>query len=196
MWRTIDIVPSSIRNDPQVQAACGAIDAELEQIYHDFQPETANPSILFWPYINAQVPPLLDVLAWEMHVDVWQGWDGDLSIEEKRTLIEQSIDWHQHKGTKYAVEQMLKTVFRTGYVTEWYQYGGDPYYFRIIVNETIDAERLDRVIQGIYAVKNIRSWLDDISVAQIVPPQILYVTVHVTVVYVNVFIPISTNDRP
>ena len=49
-------------------------------------------------------------LGWEMHVDVWAGWEGDLSIEKKRQLIDESIEWHRHKGTKWAVERMLQTV--------------------------------------------------------------------------------------
>ena len=119
MWRTIDIVPSSIANDPQVQAACDAIDAELQAIYGCMSEVPGG--ILFWPFVDQQVPPMLDVLAWEMHVDVWQGWEGDLSVEQKRDLINQSIDWHRHKGTRYAVDQMLRTVFQEGAVTEWYQ---------------------------------------------------------------------------
>jgi phage tail P2-like protein len=166
MWRTIDIVPSSIREDPQVQAACEAIDAELQQIYTEFLPESAastgQPSICFWPFVMQQVPPLLDVLAWEMHVDVWAGWEGTLDLETKRRLIEESIHWHQHKGTRYAVDQMLATVFKQGVVTEWYEYGGRPYYFRIITeDEIVDPDQLLAVIDGIYAVKNVRSWLDE-----------------------------------
>lgn len=155
MFNTIDIVPDSIKNDPQVIAACGAIDKELSEIYDEI------PSICFWPFVNQQVPPLLDVLAWEMHVDVWQGWEGDLSIEKKRQLINDSIDWHQHKGTKWAVEQMLATVFTKGYVIEWYQYGGNPYFFQIVTEDPVsDPGQIATVINAIYAVKNERSWLD------------------------------------
>jgi phage tail P2-like protein len=165
MWRTVDIVPSSIRDDPQVQAACEAIDAELQQIYDGFLPGApeANPSILFWPFVLEQLPPLLDVLAWEMHVDVYAGWQGDLDLETKRRLIEESIYWHQHKGTRYAVNQMLATVFKQGVVTEWWEYGGSRRYrFRIITEDDIvDPDDLARVIAGIYAVKNVRSWLDE-----------------------------------
>jgi phage tail P2-like protein len=154
MWRTLDIVPSSIRGDPQVIAACGAIDKELEQIY------SCIPSILFWPFVDEQVPPLLDVLAWEMHVDVWAGWEGDLDIETKRELINKSIDWHRHKGTRYAVDQMLQTVFKQGAVTEWYEYGGRPFYFRIAFEGDITGVQFNQVLEAVYAVKNVRSWLD------------------------------------
>jgi phage tail P2-like protein len=188
MQKTIDIVPSSIRNDPQVIAACEAIDEELLDLYDEL------PTLCFWPFIDQQVPPLLDVLAWEMHVDVWQGWEGDLTVEKKRDLINQSIDWHQHKGTKYAVEQMLKTVFSQAYVTEWYQYGGNPYFFKIIVKQQIgDPDKLEQLVQAIYAVKNARSWLEGFEVSFSVPHQ-LYISI-IVVRMVTVRIPVSTNSH-
>jgi phage tail P2-like protein len=189
MWKTIDIVPSSIREDPQVQAACLAIDEQFQEIYNEM------PAICFWPFVNQQVPPLLDVLAWEMHVDVWQGWSGDLDIATKRDLIEQSIDWHQHKGTKYAVEQMLKTVFTKAYVTEWYQYGGNPYFFKIIVQQQIgDPTALNQLTQSIIAVKNARSWLEGFEVSFAAPLERLYIAV-IVVRMVTVRVPVSTNSQ-
>jgi phage tail P2-like protein len=154
MWRTIDIVPSSIRDDPQVISACEAIDKELESIYD------CIPSILFWPFVDEQVPPLLDILAWEMHVDIWQGWEGDLDNETKVQLINQSIDFHRHKGTRYAVDQILKTVFKQGTVTEWYEYGGLPFFFRIVFEDDVSGTQWNQVLEAVYAMKNVRSWLD------------------------------------
>lgn len=186
MWNTIDIVPSSIRNDPQVQAACAAIDIELKSIYD------CIPSICFWPFIDQQVPPLLDVLAWEMHVDVWQGWEGDLTVEQKRDLINQSIDWHQHKGTKYAVERMLHTVFSKAYVAEWYQYGGNPYFFRLVVEEQIsDPDKLARLTDAINAVKNERSWMEGFIVSKAAPQNLWIGIVNVKTTIHR--IPVSTN---
>jgi phage tail P2-like protein len=160
VWKTLEICPSSIRDDPQVQAACGAIDRELEQIYGCM---SAVPGgILFWPFVNQQVPPLLDILMWEMHVDIWQNIEGDpLTTEKKQELINESIDWHRHKGTRYAVNEMLKIVFGQGRVTEWYEYGGEPFFFRILFEGAISSTQWDQILTAIYAVKNVRSWLDE-----------------------------------
>jgi phage tail P2-like protein len=197
MWKTIDIVPSSIRGDPQVQSACEVIDDEIEAIYGGFLPETATPSILFWPFVDEQIQPMLDIIAWEMHVDVWAGWDGALTDEQKKVLINKSIDWHQHLGTKYAVEQMLKTVFRTGYVSEWYEYGGNPYFFRVTIEEPlVDQDRLDRCIAGIMAVKNVRSWMEEIVTPSDTSRAFMYVAVIITQILENMSIPVSDNPRP
>ena len=158
MWKTLEIVPSSIRDDPQVIAACEAIDKELVAIYDE---TAAVPDgILFWPFVDQQFPPLLDILAWEMHVDVWAGWEADLDVETKRALINQSIDWHRHKGTRYAVDQMLRTVFKQGTVTEWYEYWGLPYFFRISFEGDITGTQWEQIKTAVFAVKNVRSWLD------------------------------------
>ena len=190
MNKTIDIVPGSIRGDPQVIAACEAIDAELVDLNEEL------PTLNFWPFVDQQVSPMIDVMAWEMHVDVWQGWGGALTVDKKRELVNQSIDWHQHKGTKYAVEQMLKVVFGQAYVTEWYQYGGNPYFFKIIVKQPIgDPIALEQVTNAILAVKNARSWLEGFEVsfsAPIMPIQ--YISI-VVVRIVNVRIPVSTNSH-
>ena len=192
MWRTLEIVPSSIRADPQVIAACESIDRQLQEM------QDGIPSILFWPFVDQQVPPLLDILAWEMHVDMWAGWDGELSVEKKIELINSSIDWHRHKGTVYAVEQMLKTVFREGYIQEWYEYGGRPYYFRIVTKEPFDQERFDRAWAGIMAVKNVRSWMEEEGTLEPPPPENvaicqMYVSVRIGQRIKETFIPISTN---
>lgn len=190
MLNTIDIVPDSISTDPQVIAACKAIDRQLAELYD------AIPSICFWPNVENQIPPLLDILAWEMHVDIWQGWEGSLSNEKKVELINQSIDWHQHKGTKYAVEQMVRTVFTDGYVTEWFQYGGRPFFFKIVLKQQItDQQQLDTLIQSVYAVKNVRSWIEDIEITSGAIPLTLHCVV-VIGISVIVRIPVSKNPPP
>lgn len=159
MWRTIEIVPSSIRDDPQVISACEAIDAELRAIYDCTA--SVPGGILFWPNVEQQVPPLLDMLMWEMHVDHYQNVEGDpLTTAKKQELISESIDWHRHKGTPWAVNEMLKVLFSQGRVTEWYQYGGRPYYFRIAFEGDVTGVQFDRILEAVYAVKNVRSWLD------------------------------------
>lgn len=190
MLKTIDIVPESIRLDPQVASICESIDKEIEALYKDI------PSVCFWPSVEKQVPPLLDILAWEMHVDVWQGWEGDLPNEKKIELINSSIDWHQHKGTKYAVEQMVRTIFTDGYVTEWFQYGGNPFFFKIVLKQQItDQEQLKTLVESVYAVKNVRSWIESIEITQGTIPQQLYIMV-ATGINTTVRIPISKNPKP
>src|SRR5271165_630653 len=185
MWKTIDLVPDSIASDPQVIAVCEAIDIELAQIYFEI------PPINFWPNIEDQVGAMLDIMAWEMHVDIYQGWKEDLTDDQKIALILESIEWHQHKGTPWVVEQMLKEIFVEGNVLEWFEYRARPvpvgnpipspvppgtigppnplpigpgyrYKFALDIGEFItDPEDVVKVTKAINAVKNLRSWIDE-----------------------------------
>jgi P2-related tail formation protein len=182
MWRSIDLLPDSLSSDPQVRAACEAIDIELQEIYGEI------PSIAFWPNLEQQTGKMLDVLAWEMHVDIHQGWLGDLTDAEKLYLINESIDWHQHKGTPWVVERMIFEIFGDAALTEWFQYRdvsnlpvtcppGNPapsdpalpvgpgwrYKFRIALEADITAQQLATLTTAVNAVKNLRSWMEGIS---------------------------------
>ena len=39
-------------------------------------------------------------------------------------------------GTRAAVELAIRAVFSTATVSEWFEYGGKPYYFRLSVDDT------------------------------------------------------------
>ena len=117
---------------------------------------------LIYPKIDELAENVVDNLAVQLHVDFY---DYTLPVEKKRALVKQSIAWHQIKGTKAAVEQVIQTVFNTGRVQEWFEYGGSPYHFRVDVIESddIDAATIGQVIKAINATKNVRSWLDGIG---------------------------------
>ena len=83
---------------------------------------------------------------------------GTLAV--KQELLNESVDWHRHKGTPWAVKEMLKVLFNQGRVTEWYQYGGRHYFFRIGFEGDVTGVQFDRILEAVYAVKNVRSWLD------------------------------------
>lgn len=89
--RLLDLIPSSIRGDPTVQAAAAALDGELVKVTDAIQ------NVLMFSRIDVLPEPVLDLLAWQLHVDFYE--PVGFSIEKKRALVKQSIDWHRHKGT-------------------------------------------------------------------------------------------------
>lgn len=99
---------------------------------------------------------IVDYLARQYHVDFYQA---DLSLDAKRKLVKNSIIWHRHKGTKWAVEQVVSTVFEhPAHVEEWFEYGGDPYKFKIT------ASGFENIQQLVSAIKTVKI-LDRISTA-------------------------------
>jgi phage tail P2-like protein len=108
---------------------------------------------------------LLPWMAWAFSVEVWDhAWPEDV----KRAVIRGSVQVHRLKGTKGAVVQALASLGVEGNVSEWFEYGGDPYTFRIdaLIEEVFEAgfnvnlqlaNEIDRVIRN---VKPVRAYYD------------------------------------
>lgn len=138
----------------------------LKEINEVLQPlidenwEIFIPRLFLYSRIDDLPEEFLNHLAYQFHVDFW---DKDLPIHKKRTLIKNSIKYHKHKGTPYAVEQLLSDVFNDTWLKEWFEYGGRPYFFKIFTRDFISSEKMFKdFIRALFTVKNTRSWLDEI----------------------------------
>ena len=151
----LDILPPNLLADKQIHAAARALDDELQKI----TAETRNALLL--PRLDELSEEVIDLLAWQWHVDFYES---SMSIETKRQLVRESIAWHRIKGTKAAVEKMAQTVFKGGVVTEWFEYGGEPYHFRIdlLTAPNITQDDTARLLAVVNAAKNVRSVLDEL----------------------------------
>lgn len=151
----LDILPPNLLADKQLYAAARALDDELQKI------TAATRNALLLPRLDELSEEVIDLLAWQWHVDFYEP---SMSIETKRRLVRESIAWHRIKGTKAAVEKMAQTVFKGGVVTEWFEYGGEPYHFRIDVLNApnMTEESRGRLLAVVNASKNTRSWLDEL----------------------------------
>lgn len=152
----LDILPPNLLADKKINAAARALDDELQKI------TAATRNALLLPRLDELSEEVIDLLAWQWSVDFY---DELKSLAGKRNAVKQSIAIHRIKGTRRAVELALHMVYTSGEVSEWFEYGGQPYYFRVrfIRPETIRLEDVDRVIRIINTVKNTRSWLDGIG---------------------------------
>lgn len=105
-------------------------------------------------------------LAEQYHITGNEGWLQALSESEKRNLIKSAIKMHRYKGTKYAIEEIFYTLNIVGNVKEWFNYGGKPYYFKVILqifNRSINEETETKLRALIDEYKNERSWLEQIE---------------------------------
>lgn len=166
----LDILPQNLLADAQIYAAARALDDELQKV------TAATRDALILPRIDELSEEVIDLLAWQWSVDFY---DELKSLAGKRNAVKQSIAMHRIKGTRRAVEIALHMVYTSGEVSEWFEYGGQPYYFRVrfIEPENIRTEDVDRVIRIINAVKNTRSWLESIGFTRHVPTRLYHGTV-------------------
>jgi len=154
----LELQTSYLQQDATVQALCAALTPYLKDI---------NNSIKL-DYLYGRIDELdaniIDELAWQFHVDFY---DYKLSIEKKRTLIKISPKLHKIKGTPQAVIDAATTVFGRTKLKEWFEYGGEPYYFRLDVDVTetgASPEELKKLDTLINTYKNLRSWLEVINI--------------------------------
>ena len=116
-----------------------------------------------YPRIDELPENLLDILAYDFKVD-W--YDYNYSLETKRAIIKGSFFVHRKMGTKRSVETALSAIYPGTYVEEWFEYGGDPYYFRVILDVTSPREDIDneKLIRALDLYKPLRAHLDGTAV--------------------------------
>lgn len=149
-YKVAEHLPSSIDAEP-ITSLAQVADVELGKINTDL--------LLIYPAIDSLNEQLIDYLAVQMHVDEY---DDTENLDVKRQQVKRSFLLHRLKGTKYAVQKAVSTVYQSAKVEEWPEYSGEPYHFRVTgitapMNETKTINKLVRLIN---AYKNTRSWLD------------------------------------
>ena len=152
-YRIADHLPESINKDP-VPDLARVIDMALSDINPDL--------LLIYPAIDDLPEALIDHLAEQMHVEEYDD-NSDLSV--KRQQVKESFLLHKFKGTKYAVQRAVATVYQSAKVEEWPTYSGEPYHFRIsgITAPIEDGAVVNKLVRLVNAYKNTRSWLDYIE---------------------------------
>lgn len=111
--------------------------------------------------IDALPEDLLDILAADFKVD-W--YDREGNIKDKRKTIRECIEVHRFKGTKYAIITALESFYNKVNVDEWFEYGGEPFHFKVTVcGSTIDEDKRSRILEKIRYYKNLRSVLDSVT---------------------------------
>ena len=150
-------LPPALKNDGSMLALAQVIATELQENI-----ELAQLAVIY-ARIDGLPEELLDILAFDLHVD-W--YDFELPISNKRLILKDSVKIHKRLGTKYAVERAIGGIYPDSTVEEWFEYGGDPYHFKLLIDSTYeyaDPEKHKRVLARVASYKNLRSTLDGVE---------------------------------
>lgn len=145
------LLTPSLKCDAGMAALAAAVDVELKEIAEK------QKNLYLIANIDNLPEHIVNLLAWQWHVDFW---NDELPIQRKRELVKNSIVWHRIKGTPTAVEEIVTAAYGKCKVLEWFEYGGDPYYFKVQTGMFENQEKYNEMRKAIYATKNTRSWLD------------------------------------
>jgi P2-related tail formation protein len=102
----------------------------------------------------------LDELAREKRI-AWYDFAAD--VEVKRAVVKAWPRSMRHLGTPGVIEDVAAKYFGDAVVEEWWQYGAEPFYFRLYTANVRDGSRNAALVAKLVdAIKNVRSIFDGV----------------------------------
>ena len=148
------LLPFFMREDKNFKGIIYALEDEIKQLH-----EQTN---LIKLYVNLDnlSEDVLDELAWQFNVIEY---NKSYSVDVKRKLIKNCLSTHYKRGTVAAVEEVAEKIFGNATVTEWFEYGGEPYHFKVHTeNISTSDEMITEFNRVIKKTQNIRSHLEEV----------------------------------
>lgn len=163
-------LPPSLKADTRMLALAKTISTELQKT------ATLATNNIIFARIDELEENVLDILAGDLHID-WYYYAS--SVEIKRKIIKNSIRLHKKTGTKYAIESVVSAYFGSGEVLEWFEYGGDPFHFKIITdNPSVVDEKINEFLKLVNTVKRKSIHLEGVLITLITEIDVYYGNVH------------------
>lgn len=157
--RLTDALPKTLAEQPWVQALAEASRKMRRRVI-----AYADRTRLFCD-IDEASEEALDALAVELQTPLYKN---DYPLTVKRQIVKNSMLYYIRSGTRGAVEELLADIYQGAEVEEWFEYGGEPNYFRVAIDisrTTVPvAEMTPAELEGwLYSVKRASSALESLS---------------------------------
>ncbi len=161
-----DLLPEYLRGDKKIKA----LSKGIESVLNDWV--ASNEKTLLYKNINNLPEELIILLLDEWHVDFV---DDKTTLKQKRKLLKNSFEAHTKKGTVDILESTVKNIFGNVDIIEWFNYGGEPYLFKLIVEgKPPTPEEVKRIYKAVEVYKNVRSHLDGFIASTVYNKKNLY----------------------
>lgn len=135
-----------------------ALSLQIESIFKSqIIPEIDKLAI--FKNLDIQSDQVLSQLAWQFTID---NWKETLEREVKIKLIKEAYWAHSKKGTKKIIEENLKNLNYPIQLSEWYEFDGKPFTFKITTEANTSIYWLENLLEIINKYKNCRSILESV----------------------------------
>lgn len=152
----IKLLPQFMREDDANQGLAAAVDGLARDLDARAQKNKT------WDQLDNMNGQELDALADELNI---RWYDTAVDIETKRRLIRESDLVHMRLGTPWAVEEVITAYFGSGVVREWWEYGGEPFHFKVLSdNPSLTNENYDIFLHVLEIVKRKSAVLESILI--------------------------------
>lgn len=157
--KLMEFLPAWMRTDENAKALAYAVEQQLKRLISQFD------RLVIYAAIDTQTNEILDELGWQFNVPEYAS---TLPIETKRALVETAILTHKQRGTVAAVERVVSDIFGDGWVEEWFEYDGEPYYFRVHTSNVSAGDQEAAYFDSIVAsTQNVRSVLEAVIIESV-----------------------------
>lgn len=162
----MEFLPAWMRTDENAEALAYAVEQQLRQVIFQIG------ALSIYTSIDTQGDTILDELGWQFNIPEY---DSSLPIDTKRKLVKSAILTHKQRGTVAAVERVVSDIFGDGWVEEWFQYGGEPYHFKIHTSNVSAGDQEAAYFESIVAsTQNVRSYLEAVMIESVVEMDLVW----------------------
>ena len=155
-----DLLPPNFKTDPVMSAAARSLDKQMKELTGEIEALSFIRRLHAGKITDAEA----DEKAWEYHVDFY---DTSLPLEQKIQLLLNAKEFHKRKGTPAAIEDLITILFGEGKVEEWFEYGGEPGYFKVITNNPeVTLDRAQEFYRAVESVKRLSAHLEEVILSQ------------------------------
>lgn len=146
----IDYMPLSFKHGPEA----ASISFALKQTWKTVWEKSLKVRIFY--AIDNLPEDILDYLATDFGAPYY---DDSFPIETKRKVVKEAINSEIRGGTVKSIETILSAIYGSAKEEDWYEYGGQPGHFRIVIDadKTID---MSMVADALRKAKRISSVQD------------------------------------
>lgn len=148
------LFPRFLLNDRNGYAMAKAIEAGLKYFL-----KTCQDGLDCVQNVEKMPEWRLDEMAWELNCL----YDFHADVGSKRKWIRDAIPLFASYGTTEAINNFLTGYFDDIEVEEYWQYGGDPFHFRVTLSGEWTDDREAWARRAIATSKNVRSVLDSLA---------------------------------
>jgi len=146
-----DFLPRFIMDDKNGRAMAKAIEAGLKDFLRILQGGLDTRGD-----VDKMPEWRLDELAWEYNIP----YDYNAEIDIKRGWIRNVYSLSRLYGTPEGIIQYMNGYFEETTLQESWEYGGEPFHFRMVFPDSWAPEKVAWATTAIGMVKNVRSVLD------------------------------------
>lgn len=154
----IKLLPEWMRDDEANRALSSAMDELISRVGRRVKTQRV------WDQLEQMTEEELDETAWEMGID-W--YNSSWNKRQKINVIKTYGPIMEKQGTAWAVKELVTAVFGIGVISEWYEYGGEPYYFKIRTSALLTQDGMKDFLEKVRRVKNERSHIESIEILRI-----------------------------